>query len=404
MEQADCLRHFVLRERATTACHLSSADVHFLTSHHRRHVALVPTRKRGIFLLTPRGFVGRIRAPHCRLTIRPKIPLRNLFFMLDPASPILDSSDGLQAGLGTDALDFLACRLAHLLEARAAAGLHRAYVERAVQGRMVQGRLDLPAQLRRPTVQKDTIHSRYEELSADVPCNQLPKATAELVLRSPLLSDSVRGALFHALRAFAEITSPPLDASSFAAVKLTHVTAVYRPLLALCRLLVESFGPEVNGNAHEFPSFLLDMERVFEGYVTQTVSAAFAGSECAVEAQPSYRVNCFSAGPPALLLRPDVVVRREVKPVLVVDAKWKTCKGTPILRDDVHQALAYASGLAAPHVVLVYPGRRNRKWSYVLDPAGILIDIRQLRVVGSPEQCRRSRQRLGCDLLAFNSL
>src|SRR5262249_51393267 len=169
---------------------------------------------------------------------------------------------------------------AHLLEERAAAGLHRAYVERAVQGRTVQGRLDLPAQLRQPAVSKDTLHSRYEELSADLTCNQLPKATAELVLRSQLLSVSVRGALLYARRAFAEISSPPLDANSFAAVKLTRVTAVYRPLLQLCRLLVESFGPGVKGNAHEFPSFLIDMERVFEGYVTQTVSAAFAGSEC----------------------------------------------------------------------------------------------------------------------------
>jgi 5-methylcytosine-specific restriction enzyme subunit McrC len=395
MERTDCLKHHVLRERVTAACHLALDDVHFLTSQHRRHIALAPTQKRGVFLVTPRGFVGAIRAPHCRLTIRPKVPLRNLFLMLDPESPIPETGDQSHAGQGTEALEFLAHRLARLLEQRAAAGLHRAYVERAVEGPMIQGRLDLLAQLRRPTVRKDTIHSCYEELSADVLCNQLPKATAELVLRWPLLGESARGALRHALRAFSDISSPPLDLRSFAAVEWTRVTQAYRPLLKLCRLLVESFGPRVEGRALDLPSFLLDMERVFENYVTQTVTAAFVGSECEVEAQPSYTVNCSIAGQPDLLMRPDIVVRRDGRPVLVVDAKWKAGKETPIIRDDVHQALAYASALAAPRVVLVYPGKHDRKWPYLLEHSAIRLDIRQLRVVGSAEQCRKSRQRLG---------
>lgn len=395
MEPVDGLKHYLLRERVTTACQLCSDDVHFLASNHRRHLGLVPTSEHGVFAVTPRGFVGAIRAPHCRLTIRPKIPLRNFFLMLDSSSRIPESGDGLQAEPGMETLDFLASRLAHLLQERAAAGLHHAYVERAVQGHAIQGRLDMPAQLRHSTVRKDVLHSRCEELTADVPCNQLPKATAELILRSPLLGDLVRGALLHALRAFAGITSPPLDANSFAAVELTRLTAAYRPLLEVCRLIVESFGSGLDGQARDFPSFLLDMERVFEGYVTQTVTAAFAGSACRIETQPSYRIPCSLAEQPDLLLRPDVVVRRDGKPVLIVDAKWKTCRGTPIVGDDVHQALAYAIALAAPRVGLVYPGWRDRTWPYQFQYAGVCLEIRQLRVVGSAEQCRRSRQRLG---------
>src|SRR5438105_3077050 len=80
-------RTLLLTERARRVCRLAPDDVAFLTAHHAAHFELLPTGRRDVYSLTPGGFVGVVTAPSCRLVVRPKIPLANLFFLLDPLLP-----------------------------------------------------------------------------------------------------------------------------------------------------------------------------------------------------------------------------------------------------------------------------------------------------------------------------
>jgi 5-methylcytosine-specific restriction enzyme subunit McrC len=394
MDQPSPRRTHVLTERTAAMCRLSMADVDFLLAEHRAHVEVLPTRRRGRYRLTPTGHVGIIAAPHSRLVIRPKVPVRNLFHLLDPTGPLPAVDDEAAVEPGTEGLDFLAGRLAWLLTERAAAGLHRAYAERAEHGPFLQGRLDVPAQLREPAGRKDRLHSCYEEFSADVPCNQVPRATAELVLRSPLLGEGVRAALRRALQGFAGVSTVPLGPESFQAAQADRLTEPYRPLLGLCRLLADSLAPQESAGAVACPAFLLDMERVFEQYVTAGVVHAFQDCPgCSVAVQPLHLANEPAPGQPDIPMRPDLLVERRGRR-LVVDAKWKRLTRS-LLTPDVYQVLAYAMALGARRAVLVYPGKRDRTWAYVLMRAPVSLVVHTLRVVGSWERCRRSLERLG---------
>src|SRR5262249_17339573 len=176
-------------ERTPAEHRLALADVEFLLAEHRAHIELLPTRSRHRYRLTPTGHVGVIVAPSVRLVIRPKVPVRNLFYLLDPTADFPVNEDSTAATPGTEALAFLAARLARLLTERSSAGLHRAYAERSDSGPFLQGRLDVPAQLREAGGRKDALHCRYEDFTSDVPCNQVGKATALLLLRSPLVAE-----------------------------------------------------------------------------------------------------------------------------------------------------------------------------------------------------------------------
>jgi 5-methylcytosine-specific restriction enzyme subunit McrC len=147
------------------------------------------------------------------------------------------------------------------------------------------------------------------------------------------------------------------------------------------------------------PAFLLDMERVFERYVTRGVAEAFALSEeYAVAAQKSYQFHKPVSRGPDLLMRPDVTVERNGRPCLVVDAKWKRTRGVRIPTEDVYQMLAYATGLGVGRAVLVYPGKRERSWEYVLTQTPVRVEVRTLRVTDTAVACRRSLRRLGRQL------
>jgi hypothetical protein len=80
-----------------------------------------------------------------------------------------------------------------------------------------------------------------------------------------------------------------------------------------------------------------------------------------------------------------------------VEAKWTRLDGAPPA-DDVHQMLAYCCGLGLRRAVLVYPGRRDRLWTYELRAAPLRVEVRTLRVTGGPEACRRSLRRLAREL------
>jgi len=386
----------LLTERVAAECSLHPDDVEFLLAGHRRHVQLLPTRQAGVYRLTPAGYAGVLVTPHSRLVLRPKIPIRNVFYLLEPLADVPVAADATAAVPGTEALDFLAARLVRLLEERAAAGLHRAYAERAEQGPFLQGRLDLPAHLRDPHGRKDQLHSRFEDLSVDVPCNQVPRATAELLLRSALLGDALRDALRRCLRDFAAVRGVALTPDLFAAATADRLAAAYRPLLDLCRLLADSLSPGETAGAIPCPAFLLDMERVFERYVTRGLVQAFAaGTRYTVSVQPTFTASPSRPGRPDVAMRPDVLIERASRRVLVVDAKWKRLPQAALVTDDLYQVLAYATALGVPHAVLVYPGRHDRAWEYDFPGSHVRVTVRTLRVVGPGEACASSLCRLG---------
>jgi 5-methylcytosine-specific restriction enzyme subunit McrC len=394
------MRHtLLLRERIPHECRLSRADVHLLLAAHRPHVEVVPTHRPGRYRLTASGHVGTILLPARRLVLRPKIPLTNLFHLLDPATPPPVIEDRAEPTPGSEALDFLAARLAALLNERAAAGLHRGYAERVERGPFLQGRLDVAAQVRDGGARKEALHCRFEEFTADVPCNQLPKAVAELVLRSPLAGERARSLVRQSLGGFDGVQAAALGPDSFAQAEPDRLTEPYRPLLDLCRLLADGLAPGCRDGATACPAFLLDMERVFEGYLTRGIVEAFAGRErYRVEVQPRHVANRAAAGQPDIHLRPDVVLSRDGEPQVVIDAKWKDLAGSPLVTEDVYQVLAYCTALGVGRGVLVYSGRRDRSWDYEMAGTPVRLSIRTLRVVGERERCARSLRRLARSL------
>jgi 5-methylcytosine-specific restriction enzyme subunit McrC len=376
-------------------CRLAPQDVDFLLGTHRAHVELAPAERRGYYRLSSRGHVGTIICPTCRLLIRPKIPLENVFHLLDPSGPVAALPDQITPSPAAEGLDFLAGRLARLLNERAAAGLHRAYQERADQGPFLQGQLDLPTQLRGLNRRKDLLHCRFEEFTTDIPCNQVPKATAELTLRSPLLADSFRSTLRQALEAFGAVSFIELDRAHFPEILTDRLTEAYQPLLDLCRILVESLGSGKQSGSTACPAFLLDMEKIFERYVTTGLARAYAGSSpITVSVQPLVVANEPGEGLPDIQLRPDFTLADQGHRFLVGDAKWKNLAGSPLVTADLYQVISYCTALGITRGLLVYPGRRDRVWNYSLLHAPVSVEIRTLRVRGNRESCVRSLRRL----------
>ena len=356
---------------------------------------MLPTAQRHVYRVTPAGVAGVVVTPRRRIVVSSKVPLRNLF-LLDPLLDVPGESDAVQPANGNEVIDFLAAQLALRMSERAAAGLHRTYRETATQGSYLIGKLDVPAQLRQPPGRKDQIHSRQDQFTHDAPCNQVPRSVAANLISSGLLAPAVRERLAGALTSFGEVSETPLTADVLASLQRERLPAEYRAMIDLCLLLIDSLTPTPAGGTTPAPAFLLPLERLFERYLTRAVQEAFAGeTACRVNVQEPYLVGNPAAGQPDVRIRPDVVIDREDKAVLVIDAKWKRLPATAVVTEDLYQMLAYCGVLGASVAVLVYPGRRRRVWEYAFPHAGARVQVRTLDVAGTPTQCMQARRGLG---------
>src|SRR5205807_444040 len=90
-------------------------------------------------------------------------------------------------------------------------------------------------------------------------------------------------------------------------------------LLDLCRLLADGLQSGEAAGSSAGPAFLLDLERIFERYVTAGIARTVAD----MTAQPFIVVSPPRRGRPDFRVRPDVFVGPLDRPRLVLDVKWK---------------------------------------------------------------------------------
>jgi 5-methylcytosine-specific restriction endonuclease McrBC regulatory subunit McrC len=284
-----------------------------------------------------------------------------------------------------------------LLHAAALHGLAQQYHERSTQGCHLQGRLDVAAQMRQGPLQRHSIPSLFDEQTVNVPRNQAIRAVAETLLAHANLSPAAHQMLHESLRGWQGVTpqGPDLDLLHRAAHSAAELD---RPLLGLCLLLAQSQTPSLDAGATPSPGYLLDMERVFERYLTTGLEQQFTGWGWQVQRQPTLPVSVPNSRQPGVLIRPDLLVLRQEEPILVVDAKWKRLKNHQPRTEDLYQALAYCLALDCRNAALVYPGKKSVCQEIRLQQPGTRLRVDTLNVSRSGEAGRQELRRLGKQL------
>lgn len=340
-----------LRERSRRLVLLDPADAAHLASLPRSWLRLERVGRR--HLVTVGGIAGTIVAPTCRLSIAPKVPLASLLWLLDldpPATTPLPTGPVVPDAL----LDVLAGAFLHHLRERVRVGLRRGYAEEPTASSILQGRLDLPTQLRQGGARPEVLHQIQDAFTPDVPCNRLLRAALDALTAAPGLSPEHRTGVATCSASLVDIE--PLSPSDW----LTPLAAPpeYAAVVDAARLILaglspgRDYGPGV--------AFVVELERLFESYVVRGLARA---APAGVVVEPQARRVLLGDGPP-LVVRPDALVHHGGGPVRVIDAKWKRLRSPRVPRVDLYQILAYAETLAVGEAALVYPGRRTRSWAY----------------------------------------
>ncbi len=369
----------VLQEFEATVARLAPAAVQVLRRRYATALDLSATEEPGHYRLAARDQVGRISLPGGRLLIiRPRVAVTNLFYMLAVQAG-LARFEPPPAGLAPDPeiFSFVLALLIRQVELLLRQGLAQSYVPREEDLPVIRGRIVLGAQLRRHGDLKDRHVCAYAAFTPDTPENRIVATTLHAL--PALLAPTADRALARRARALAARLAgvqviPRAEALALLRrLTLHRFTAGYAPVLSLCRLVLQCLTLAEQPGPHPFASFLVDMPRLFEAFVTARLRAGLPAAGLRVAAQRwDYLDEERRVG-----IRPDVLIypARGTQPRLVLDAKYRLLPAghTADLSPDLYQVSAYLDRYGLHEGVLVYPQ---------LDAAGHT----ELRLRGTPKQ------------------
>ncbi len=221
-------------------------------------------------------------------------------------------------------------------------------VEEAIH--TVRGRIRFDEQMRRRFGMPLPVEVRYDEFTDDVIANQLVKAAARRLSLMPLHSGQARrnlGWIAGTLENVSYVEFPPNNVPEFPADRLNEH---YGDVVALSRLILRHGSFESGRGEVRASGFLMDMNVVFQEFVTVALREALGLSSGAFGERSISTLD--QAG--SVKLRPDLVWREGSKCLFVGDAKYKKIEIQHAPNSDLYQLLAYATALDLPGGMLIY--------------------------------------------------
>lgn len=327
-----------------------------------------------------RSWVGVVHFEHFEIRVLPKLAGNNagLVDMLTLTSGL----NGLRRNRGhrfleteesVHLLDLIALLFAEACGCIVERGLLHDYVERESALPVLRGRLLVSQQVRQHYGRVDQLYCRYDDHLTDVVENQILAAGLTLCrsrLSHPAVSLQIRR--LHTIFAAACTPEKLVDWRSARLEMAYHrMNEHYREAHELAWLLFESLGIEdlfEAGQTRSF-AFLLDMNRLFENFITRFVNHALQGKHYRVHPQRrdhSIIWDLMGKRPYSHVV-PDLLIESDGGQRLTIDAKYKLYDERRLSTGDIYQsffyAYAYNSGSKQrPAALLLYPssGQHDR--------------------------------------------
>ena len=341
----------------------------------------------GEYMLTPQSVIGAVEIGDLSIRIEPKIGIRQVLSLAcyavgNGVVRFQPEDFGFQE---EDALpDALALALAFQARRALARGLLHGYRTEEEALHTVRGRIRFDDQLRRRYGIPLPVEVRYDEFTADVLANQLVKAAAYRLGRARLRSPQARRGLGWLASMLEEVSLVEFSPKDVPAVRYDRLNKHYRGVVELSRLILRHGAFESKRGEVRASGFLMDMNVVFQEFVTQALRDELRVPPTAFGEKS---IDSLDYGG-RIHLRPDLTWWEGGHWVFVGDAKYKRIADHRIPNADLYQLLAYATALGLPGGLLIYAEDETEigDREYVARHCGKRLEVATLDLSGTLEE------------------
>ena len=281
--------------------------------------------------------------------------------------------------------DILALALASQARRAFANGLLHGYRVEEQALLTVRGRLNFEEQLRRRFDSPLPAEVKFDEFTDDILANQLVKAAAYRLGRMRLRSPRARESLGWIAGILAEVSLVKFRPATVPEVRFDSLNEHYRGVLELSRLILRHGAFESGRGQLRASGFLVDMNVLFQEFLTQALREALGVSE------RTFRSDRGASGltldyEKQVMLKPDLTWWDGAACTFVGDAKYKNISGERVPNADLYQMLSYTTALDLPGGLLVYAQGEADAATYNLRNCGRRLEVVALDLSGTLDQ------------------
>ena len=342
----------------------------------------------GRYQLKPEAVVGAFQIGDLSVSIRPKVGIRKLIFLACYAMGAfkLRERERHHFADAETLPDAMSLSLAVVARKAFERGLLHGYRTEEESLYTVRGRIRMNDQIRRRFSIPFPVEVRYDEFTEDVVANRLVKAVAWRLGRMRLRSPKARDGLREVAARLGNVSLVEFSPHDVPEVTFDRLNERYREVVMLSRLVLRRSFFESGRGEIPAPGFHMDMNVVFQQFVTQALREALGVSDRTLRSgkpEPD-SVSLDEAG--NLPLEPDLSWWEDDRRCTFVgDAKYKHIKAN-VPNADLYQLLAYATALDLPGGLLIYAKGERPPDSYRVLNAGKHLEIAEIDLAGDVDE------------------
>ncbi len=360
----------------------------------------------GTYCLTPGSTIGALELGDLSVAIYPKLDVSRVLFLASYAPGAFTLREERFDFEGANTLvEALALALASAARRAFARGLLHGYRTEEEALHTVRGRILVAEQIRRRFGVPVPIEVRYDEFTDDILANRLVRAAAVLLGRMRIRSPRARAGLRWIGATLGNVAPVRFAPSDVPEVAFDRLNEHYREVVALSRLILRHWAFEADRGGIRAAGFLMNMNTVFQEFVTQALRDDLRVSEhtfCSdKELTGRRRIYLDERG--RVRLAPDLTWWDGPTCTFVGDAKYKNITGERIPNADLYQLLAYATALDLPGGLLVYAQGEADTATYQVRNAGKRLEVVAVDLAGTIDELRASIGRLAARVRALRA-
>ena len=331
--------------------------------------------------LTPGSTVGAVEIGDLSVLIRPKIGIPQVLSLACYAMGMFQPQEQRLFDFeeGEELPDILALVLASAARKAFSRGLLHGYRTEEEALHTVRGRIRFDEQIRRRFGIALPVEVRYDEFTDDIAENRLVKAAAVRLGRMRLRSQQARRGLGWIAALLEDVSPAEFVPNNVPEVRFDRLNEHYRDVVGLARLILRHSAFRSDRGKVRAAGFLMDMNGVFQEFVTRSVREALGVSERVfLERNIGTLDKEGKVG-----LKPDLTWWDGEACTFVGDAKYKNVIGERVPNADLYQLLAYITALDLPGGLLIYAQGEAETATYSVQSSGRRLEVAALDLSGT---------------------
>lgn len=230
-------------------------------------------------------------------------------------------------------------------------GLIKQYYKETNNVKALKGKLEFAGHLSKNLVHKERFYTTHQVYDKDHLLHQVLGQALSIIAslsKGTYLYSKCKTTQLN----FPEVTVIQADEATFSKIPKNRKTAPYETALAIARLIILNYAPNIKSGSEQMLALLFDMNVLWEEYILIRLKQVADEKGFKVYGQNS---KGFWKN---ISIRPDIVIEKgegDIKQTYIIDTKWKNIDYSEPSTHDLRQMYVYNEYWDSKKAMLLYP-------------------------------------------------